>query len=226
MRSAVLIGPPDEPDPTLAPVGRPAPVVPSVPPPVAAPAATAPAPAESRPVLHAVPTRPPAIPARGHDADTVAAKAGETGRSSQGATGRRAADAAATRDRDGKRDQDGKRDRDATAQTGRNGRNPPAAARTPPKPVIPERYWVQVASGANKDNLDRAWDAVRAKASSLLRGRQTWTAPWRASNRLLVGPFPSEDAAQEFVNRLAGSGVSGIQFTSRAGVEVERLTLP
>jgi len=88
---------------------------------------------------------------------------------------------------------------------------------------VTERYWVQVASGARKSDLPRAWENVVAKAPALLRGRQTWTAPWRASNRLLVGPFPTEAAAQAFVNRLGGAGVGGIQFTSRAGVDVERL---
>jgi Flp pilus assembly protein TadD len=88
-----------------------------------------------------------------------------------------------------------------------------------------ERYWVQVASGPNKADLGKAFSAVKAKAPALLGSQSTWTSPWRGSNRLLVGPFSSADDAQAFVNKLTGKGVSGIQFTSRSGVAVDRLSL-
>lgn len=91
------------------------------------------------------------------------------------------------------------------------------------KVAVPERYWVQVASGSNKGALVKVWSEVKAKSPKLLGGRSPWTAPWRASNRLLTGPFKSEDEAQAFVNRLAKEGVSSIQFTTRSGVEVEQL---
>jgi tetratricopeptide (TPR) repeat protein len=91
------------------------------------------------------------------------------------------------------------------------------------KGKVAERYWVQVASGSNKANLDKAWTNVKAKAPALLNGRSTYTAPWRASNRLLVGPFKSEEEAQAEVNRLAKAGVGGIQFTSRAGADVSKV---
>jgi Flp pilus assembly protein TadD len=92
------------------------------------------------------------------------------------------------------------------------------------KAAAPERYWVQVASGKNKGDLGKAWNALVAKQPKLLRGRDTWTTPWRASNRLLIGPFKSDDAAQALVNDLAKAGLSTIQLTTRAGVPVERLS--
>ena len=82
---------------------------------------------------------------------------------------------------------------------------------------------MQVASGANKGNLAKAWTNVKGKAPKLLDGRATYTAPWRASNRLLIGPFKTEDEAQAEVNKLAKAGVSGIQFTTRAGTDVEKV---
>jgi hypothetical protein len=86
-----------------------------------------------------------------------------------------------------------------------------------------ERYWVQVASGSNKANLDKAWANVKGKAPGQLAGQTTYTAPWRASNRLLIGPFKSEDEAQAKVNALAKAGVGAIQFTTRAGADVEKV---
>lgn len=93
------------------------------------------------------------------------------------------------------------------------------------KAEAPERYWVQVASGKNKADFGKVWDKLTAKAPRLLRGRATWTAPWRASNRLLVGPFKTDEEAQGFVNTLGKAGFSGIQFTTHAGTKVERLPL-
>lgn len=95
------------------------------------------------------------------------------------------------------------------------------AKAAPPK--TPERYWVQIASGANKADLGKVWVKQKSAQPKLLGSRQAWTAPWRASNRLLTGPFDSEGAAQSFVNTLGKSGVSAMQFTTRAGIEVEQI---
>jgi hypothetical protein len=43
------------------------------------------------------------------------------------------------------------------------------------------------------------------------------------SNRLLVGPFPTARAAQDFVNQLAAKQVPAFAWTSQAGQGVERL---
>jgi hypothetical protein len=85
-----------------------------------------------------------------------------------------------------------------------------------------ERYWVQVASGANRSDLGKEWDKVKGK-SRLLAGRTPSSSPWKASNRLVVGPFKTDEEAQQFVNQLGKQGVSGIQWTSRKGVSVEKL---
>ena len=85
-----------------------------------------------------------------------------------------------------------------------------------------ERYWVQVASGANKSDLGKEWDKVKGK-SRLLAARTPSSAPWKASNRLVVGPFKTDEEAQQFVNQLGKQGVSGIQWTSRKGTSVEKL---
>ena len=92
----------------------------------------------------------------------------------------------------------------------------------PKKPAEPARWWVQVAGGANVNDLPKAWNALVAK-SSALKGRQAWTTPLRFTNRLLTGPFKTDDEAQAFVNKLAAGGLSAFTFESEAGQKVTRL---
>lgn len=87
----------------------------------------------------------------------------------------------------------------------------------------PARVWVQVAGGANEGDLRKAWAALQAKAPDLFRGRQGWSTPLRATNRVLTGPFKSDDEAQAFVNRMSKAGLSGFVFTSAKGQKIDRL---
>jgi Flp pilus assembly protein TadD len=87
----------------------------------------------------------------------------------------------------------------------------------------PARVWVQVAGGANQAALEKAWNALRTKAPDLFRSRQGWSTPLRATNRVLTGPFKSEDEAQAFVNQMAKAGLSGFVFSSTKGQKVDRL---
>ncbi|KQM88216.1 hypothetical protein ASE67_00130 [Sphingomonas sp. Leaf23] len=90
------------------------------------------------------------------------------------------------------------------------------------KRADPERHWVQIAGGANVAGLPAAWGVMAAKAPAL-KGRQAWTTPLRATNRLLTGPFKSDAEAQDFVNTLRKSGVQAFAFTSEAGQKVARV---
>ncbi|WP_221795773.1 SPOR domain-containing protein [Aquisediminimonas sediminicola] len=121
-------------------------------------------------------------------------------------------DPKALREADAKNAKDKAKDKDAKSKDGKGKSDT-------------ERYWAQVASGPNKADLGKVYAKIKDKASALVGSKSTWTSPWRGSNRLLIGPFSSEDEAQAFVNKLAGKGVSAIQFTSRAGVPVEQLPL-
>lgn len=87
----------------------------------------------------------------------------------------------------------------------------------------PVRVWVQVAGGANQAALEKAWNALKTKAPDLFRNRQGWATPLRATNRVLTGPFKSEEEAQAFVNQMAKAGLSGFVFTSAKGQKVDRL---
>lgn len=86
----------------------------------------------------------------------------------------------------------------------------------------PARIWVQVAGGANKGDLPKAWAAAKAKAPALA-GRQAWSTPLRATNRVVTGPFKTDADARAFVNKLAKQGVSAFTFTSVAGQKITKL---
>lgn len=86
----------------------------------------------------------------------------------------------------------------------------------------PERIWVQVAGGANESDLPKAWSAAQKKAAAL-KGRQAYSTPLRATNRVVTGPFETEAEARAFVNQLARQGVSAFQFTSSAGQKMTKL---
>ena len=92
-----------------------------------------------------------------------------------------------------------------------------------PKVLEPSRIWVQVAGGANESTLPKEWEKVRAKAPAAFRGKSGWTTPLRATNRVLAGPFKTNDEARAFVNALSKEGLSAFTFTSDAGQKVTKL---
>ena len=87
----------------------------------------------------------------------------------------------------------------------------------------PERVFVQVAGGANKDDMDKAWAGLKKKAPDLMKGHTPQTMPVHATNRLMVGPFKSEDEAQAFVNKMAGKGLSGFTVKTNKGQKVDKV---
>jgi Flp pilus assembly protein TadD len=95
-------------------------------------------------------------------------------------------------------------------------------ARTRPPPS-PARIWVQMATGPTKAGLVYQYGAFRRQAPALLGSRAAYSAQLNATNRLLVGPFPSESAARAFVGQLAQSGLQSYTWTSEAGQEIDSL---
>ena len=87
----------------------------------------------------------------------------------------------------------------------------------------PERIWVQVAGGANEDDLPKAWAVTRAKAPELFAARKGYKTPIRATHRVLTGPFKTDAEARAFVNQLAKKGLSAFPVPSDAGQAVTRL---
>lgn len=86
----------------------------------------------------------------------------------------------------------------------------------------PVRVWVQVATGADERALPGTWSRLRDNHAAL-KGRAAAYVPFKATNRLLVGPLKSAAEARVLMNALAKDGVPASTFTSEAGQEVARL---
>ncbi|WP_162199431.1 tetratricopeptide repeat protein [Aurantiacibacter luteus] len=100
---------------------------------------------------------------------------------------------------------------------------PAARPAPPPPPAHPSRIWVQVATGQDLAAFRFDWRRLVRNSDGALEGRDAFTAPWNATNRLLTGPFDSAREANEFVTRLGAAGISAFRFTSTAGEEIRPL---
>jgi hypothetical protein len=91
--------------------------------------------------------------------------------------------------------------------------------RQTPEQANPSRAWVQVATGSNRAGLLFTYGQFRRRAGALLNGRAAYAGP----NRLLVGPFPNEAAANSFARQLSARGVPSHSWTSDAGQRIDQL---
>ena len=89
----------------------------------------------------------------------------------------------------------------------------------------PERYWVQVGTGNNRAGLPGTFRKLREQAPDSLKSLPTAVAPFKSTNRLLVGPFKSLAEAKAKVNELAKKGISANAYTSDAGEEVSTVAV-
>lgn len=113
-----------------------------------------------------------------------------------------------------------KAEKDKEAKAARDAKAKDANAE---KPKGPQRYWVQISGGAYKPDLPKAYAKLKAKWGKQLAGKTPWTMPFRNTNRILIGPFKSADAAQDYVNEVAGAGLETFRVTTSAADKVERL---
>lgn len=89
-----------------------------------------------------------------------------------------------------------------------------------PAKLHPERVWAQVATGADRKALAADFGKMAKKSPAAFKGEAAWTAPFKATRRLLVGPFSTAKSAQDFIKK---AGVTGFAWTSPAGTEIEKL---
>lgn len=87
----------------------------------------------------------------------------------------------------------------------------------------PPRVWVQIATGANTAALPATWKRIRDANGKALKDQSAYSAPFKATNRLLVGPMKSAADARALVNTLAKGGLQATTWSSEAGQEVGKL---
>lgn len=93
----------------------------------------------------------------------------------------------------------------------------------PAKPKNPSRIWVQVATGGDRKALGHDWGRITGKAKKEFKGKSGYLVDWGRTNRLVTGPFASEDKAQDYITDLKAAGLSTFMFTSDDGEEVTPL---
>jgi len=93
----------------------------------------------------------------------------------------------------------------------------------PAAPSHPSRIWVQIGVGRDKGALAFDWRKHQRTDAELFKAKKAWTTPWGQTNRLLVGPFESQAAAQAFLKSLRKEEVDAFVWTSPAGQAVDAL---
>lgn len=84
----------------------------------------------------------------------------------------------------------------------------------------PARIWVQIATGANDAGLALTWKRLREKSPEAFKGLSGWSSPYKATNRILVGPFKSSAEAKTRVAAFTKAGLSTFTFSSDPGQSV------
>ena len=87
----------------------------------------------------------------------------------------------------------------------------------------PARVWVQVATGANEAGLPGTWKKLKEKAPDVFKGQSASVVPYKATNRMVVGPFKSQSEARALVTAMSKAGLQGSTYASDAGQEVSRV---
>jgi hypothetical protein len=94
----------------------------------------------------------------------------------------------------------------------------------PPPPSHPSRIWVELGVGRDTDRMAFDWRRMVKGDPELFRGKKPFVSGWARTNRLLVGPFETEKAANSFTDKLhKADETSAFVWTSPAGQVVDPL---
>ncbi|NIJ07900.1 Flp pilus assembly protein TadD [Sphingomonas vulcanisoli] len=182
------------------------------------------APAPSAPALVVSPPAPPPTPAATVDTGTVAPPpARKLTRAEAAKAAREAKLAAVEAEPPHKltRAEKLKQAREEKLADARAAKDKKAAEAKSAAKKNPERVWVQIAGGANKRDLPKAWAKLKGEYGAALAGRTPYTMHYRYTNRLMIGPFAGSSAAQAWIKEQRAKGHSSFQVTTPSGTPVE-----
>lgn len=99
-----------------------------------------------------------------------------------------------------------------------------AKAKKPVPPPQPSRLWVQIGVGRNESAIAFDWRRNLRENPKLLKGRQPHIADMGRTNRILIGPFPTQKAADTFLGQARKQGFGdALPWTSPEGQAVDPL---
>jgi tetratricopeptide (TPR) repeat protein len=87
----------------------------------------------------------------------------------------------------------------------------------------PARIWVQVAIGQKRANDVHTWNQYKAAHPSLFAGHGGYVSKLNRTNRVLMGPFRTQEAAKEMIAKLKSSGLSSYMHISNDGEKVDKI---
>lgn len=94
----------------------------------------------------------------------------------------------------------------------------------PRKPAHPSRIWVQIGVGRDEDAIAYDWQRNLRTKPEVFKGREPHITEMNQTHRILIGPFATRKAANEYVGELGKAGVDGaFPWTSPAGQVVDQL---
>ncbi|WP_242526218.1 SPOR domain-containing protein [Novosphingobium sp. KA1] len=100
----------------------------------------------------------------------------------------------------------------------------PAKPKKPVPPPQPSRIWVQIGVGRNKDAIAFDWRRYLKQAPALFKGHQPYVSEMGRTNRVLIGPFATQKAANAFLASAKKQGFDdALPWTSDEGQVVDVL---
>ncbi len=102
----------------------------------------------------------------------------------------------------------------------------PAKPKKPVPPPQPSRIWVQIGVGRNKDAIAFDWRRYLKQAPALFKGHQPYVSEMGRTNRVLIGPFATQKAANAFLASAKKQGFDdALPWTSDEGQVVDVLAV-
>lgn len=99
------------------------------------------------------------------------------------------------------------------------------AAEKAKKPSHPSRIWVQIGVGRDKSAIAFDWRRYTRENAALLKGHSPYVSEMGRTNRVLIGPFATQKAANAFLADAKKQGFSdALPWTSPAGQVVDPLS--
>ncbi|MFT4054157.1 MAG: SPOR domain-containing protein [Novosphingobium sp.] len=99
------------------------------------------------------------------------------------------------------------------------------AAEKAKKPSHPSRIWVQIGVGRDKGAIAFDWRRYTRENAALLKGHSPYVSEMGRTNRVLIGPFATQKAANAFLADAKKQGFSdALPWTSPAGQVVDPLS--
>ncbi|WP_245892840.1 SPOR domain-containing protein [Novosphingobium guangzhouense] len=93
------------------------------------------------------------------------------------------------------------------------------------KPSHPSRIWVQIGVGRDKGAIAFDWRRYTRENAALLKGYSPYVSEMGRTNRVLIGPFATQKAANSFLADAKRQGFSdALPWTSPAGQVVDPLS--